>query len=79
MSKFVLTTEEDALVVTALQYLAEVQTASHGAASDDVKALLAKMSGQQVSNEPVVEEVEEVTEEVAEEVVEETADEAAAE
>jgi hypothetical protein len=58
MSQFTFTAEEDALVVTSLQYLAEVQTASHGNASDDVKALLAKMAAQQapvvVEEAPVV-------------------------
>lgn len=47
MSQFKFTAEEDALVVTALQFLAEVQGASHGGATDEVKALLAKIAEQQ--------------------------------
>jgi len=43
MSQFTLTPEEDALIVTALQYLSDVQTASHGGPSEDVAALLAKV------------------------------------
>jgi len=54
MSQFKFTTEEDALVVTALQFLAEMQNASHGGATDEVKALLAKIAEQQAA--PVVEE-----------------------
>ena len=56
MSQFNFTAEDDALVVTALQYLAEVQAASHGAVTDEVKALLAKIAEQQTPNIPVVEE-----------------------
>lgn len=59
MSQFTLTTEEDALIVTALQYLSDVQTASHGGPSEDVAALLAK-----VKSAPVV--VEEAKTEDAE-------------
>lgn len=51
MSQFNLTPAEDALVVSALQYLAEVQVAMHGGASDDIQALIAK-----VTAAPVVEE-----------------------
>ena len=50
MSQFNLTPEEDALVVTALQYLADVQTASHGGATEELKSLIAK-----VQPAPVVE------------------------
>jgi len=60
MSQFTLTLEEDALIVTALQYLSDVQTASHGSPSEDVAALLAKVKLAPVvvaEPAPVVEEV----------------------
>jgi hypothetical protein len=44
MSQFNLTPAEDALVVSALQYLAEVQGAMHGGVSDDVQALITKVT-----------------------------------
>jgi autonomous glycyl radical cofactor GrcA len=66
MSQFNFTAEEDALVVTSLKYLAEVQIAAHGGAADDVVALLAKIAEQQTPNVPV-EMAPEVSPEPAEE------------
>jgi hypothetical protein len=51
MSQFNFTPEEDALVVSALQCLAEVQSSMHGGVTNDVQALIAK-----VTAAPVVEE-----------------------
>jgi len=68
MSQFNFTAEEDALIVTAMGVLADVQRASQGRAADDVQALIVKIAEQQtpaVAVDPVVEEV--VTEVVTEE------------
>jgi hypothetical protein len=44
MSQFNLTPAEDALVISALQYLAEVQGSMHGNATDEVQALIVKIT-----------------------------------
>ena len=50
MSQFNFTAEEDALVVQALNVLAEVQRASQGRPADDVTALLVNIARQQTPN-----------------------------
>ena len=53
MSQFNLTPAEDALVVSALQYLAEIQTSIHGSATDEVQALIDKITAAPVVEEKV--------------------------
>ena len=53
MSQFNLTPAEDALVVSALQYLAEVQGSMHGGVTDEVQALIAKITAAPAVEEKV--------------------------
>ena len=71
MSQFNFTAEEDALVVSALGVLSDVQRASQGRAADDVVALLAKIAQQQAPAVVVDEKPAKVKKTKADEVAEE--------
>ena len=70
MFQITLTATEKALAISALQYVAEVQSSS-GSVAADLQDLLSKLANQQAA-EPVVETVVETVVEVVAETVEET-------
>lgn len=72
MSQFTFTSEEDALVVSALQYLAEVQTSQHGSATEEVAALLEKIASAKTAAKPKKAKAEPVAQEAEEKVAEQT-------